>query len=271
MLKAAGAVLAACAVSGCAALPPQTEYRGVSVNDLVDAVQCELRLGSHDGGQIAPNLKDHVASAELELRLTDTSNIGASAVWVAPTGPELLTASLGISSGGFAARTAKLEFSVELKNLHKKVCLHGRTGLPSVPDGLGLSNWVRSAFQAAREDDVTKVSEATYKLEFVLTQGANGGINVVSTKFRPAMIGGGASREDRHILTVTLARKAGPSTQQVEIVKWPAQATAKTMSRSAGDKPKIRTFAVEPDTVDRFQFSRERLDRERPTNLQLNR
>jgi hypothetical protein len=256
--------IVAVSVAGCATSPPSTDYRGVSVNDLVESVQCELRLGAFDGANIAKNLAKHGATAELELRLTDTSKLGASAVWVAPTGPEVLTASLGLNSDGSSARTAKLEFSVELKNLKNKTCGYGRTGLPAAPTGLGLSDWVRSAFHAAGQDDVAEISEATYKLEFTLKQGADGGISVLSSRFNSAMIGGAASREDKHTLTVTLARIAVPQPQQVKIVSWPAAgADRKPRSAAGGTVP----FAVTPDGTSKFQFSRERLNRERPVNL----
>lgn len=223
-------------LSACAALPPAPHERGISVEQIVEAVQCEIGSAAASSKSLQKLLSGYRAKAELELKLIDTSQAGANALLVLPSAPEVITASLGIGASASSSRKTTVSFGMDVQKLIQKTCGQSPTGMPSSPSSLGLRDWVISAFSAADINDRVSFAEATYTLEFILAANANGGVSVVANRIPNASLGASVNRQDTHTITVALSPKQGPPDPlEVTITNWPAGG----VRQSAGSEKRI--------------------------------
>jgi hypothetical protein len=239
--KHSAIIFIALSVASCATLPPKPEDRGVAVEALVEAVQCELKAASLSSPKLTALLSNYQAKAELELKLVDTNQAGASGQFVLPVSPETVSASFGIGRSASSTRKTTISFVMDIKKLQTKPCNHLKSGLPATPLTLGLNDWVVSAFNAVDDKDSANVSEATYSLEFILTTDARGNVSVTAFRIPASSLGGAITRQDTHSLIVGMTPKQGePPPTKIEITSWPVTSSRVGNRTSSNRRDEIR-------------------------------
>lgn len=286
MLKAcAGAAMAAALAGGCATLPssPNDEIMGVSEKDIFRAVQCELNEAKQRGRQLSRAIDSYDLKLELDLKLVNDTNAGASAVLVLPQAPEVVSAGFGASLTGKARRQTVLTIEIDPRELPKKLAKDAcpkQSGLPETPLNLGVRDWAASTFGALDSGEKVVLTSGTYEIEFVLTRAANGSIGVVAHRVTAASFGLGASQASTHRLKLAATARGDPvPTAPVEVIiaNWPAAAPFVSGRKAAAGKssaiqePSDQSVAPSarrrfgPDTSERLNRL---LERGRPLNIQ---
>jgi hypothetical protein len=177
-------LLAAMAVgiAGCAGVPPPPVADGIEVERIVDAVQCELASVYILNPKYAPYVRDWLARATLELKVTNDSSYSPT-ITVTPSLTTNLTVPIGPDLQDQSIRNAVITFDVHLRDVQpnkyltkKPSCPYEYSGLPQALGTLGLGDWLSTIATAAGRPDAAALHEATYDLEFTVARGAHGGI-----------------------------------------------------------------------------------------------
>ncbi len=188
--KPAIGVCSAILVCGCASLPERPSQDGISVAEIVTAVQCELANVYRASGH-AKLFDEYTAGVELHLKVTNDLQGSASASWTVPISANTLTASVGPSFGDTSFRDASLKFNVPMGNLKKDVrrdgtlnekCQRGMTGLPQASTTLGLGDWLVDTANAVSENGVADMTSSGYLVDFIVVRGANGSIGFKTSR-----------------------------------------------------------------------------------------
>ncbi len=204
MLKRTTSVLAAALLSSCAVLPNFSETTSVSIKSVVDAVQCEIKLGTDAIRQQVPELSSWGAAYDLELQIDNKNNVALAAFdWTIPTAVATSTLSLAPTAKRevTSTRSGKLSFSQDVNKLEcppapaagSDLIFHGNLG---VGDWLGRA----AASNALYPDQLTKIN---YTAKFVIVMGADlkPGFKIINLT---AAATAGTSQTKTNTLTLTI-------------------------------------------------------------------
>ena len=227
-----GAVLALGA-GGCATLPPPpiaSESRGqpLFVDVLSDRIQCELAAIYRLPEPLARDMDNFVGAVDLELKVVERIQAGASGSLAVAFSGGRVAPSLGLSGSRDATRSGQIRFNVLFRDLRSNPCARGEglratsTGWPEAAGTLGLSSWLTTAISAVARPapDSAGLVQLDYTLQFdVLTEALAGfriaPVNVV------ADIGASGKSQTTNRMVVAIRRLPGdPTPQLVRIVNW---------------------------------------------------
>jgi hypothetical protein len=212
-------VAVACATAGCAALPEPPIKDGIRVQDIVDAVQCELaRVYDAPKGSY---LENWLARVTLELKVTNDATAAGPTVTTFPVlSSGTLSVPVGADLSDTSFRTANIVFDVHMRDLkpHRKNGVDALmpedcfkpSGLPQAEASLGLEEWAKTIAYATGRNDHATMYEAAYDLEFTIVRGIHGGI-VFKAATLNVDAGGGFIRKtnDNHLNVVFKADPIG--------------------------------------------------------------
>ena len=217
---------AALLLAGCATLPDTPTTRGLELNKLVDAIQCELASVYRDApATYSAELDQFVSKAELELRILNSVNASAEATIIIPTASVITTFSPSAGVDSTAGRISNLKFNMVMKALRQHHCARRQpavadTSVEQAPHNLGLTNWLIAAISATQRPDQASLSTMSYAAEFVVTPGAKGTLGFDVVNWTPKG-GTGISSKDTQTLNISFARIGGPDIMHVNIENWP--------------------------------------------------
>lgn len=209
----------------CAALPLPPEADGIYVDQIVDAVQCELASVYRENQAYASSLVDWLATTELRLKVVNTQEFdprpSITAIPAVNTGT--LKVPFGPILSGQSTREVTLKFDVHMRDLkpenlrdpkkrkgrHMPACAPGSyTGLPSAERTIGLAEWISSMATAVGRRDFAEMSSAFYDIEFTVVRGVHGGFSFVSSTVEIAADGGAIRKSNNNELKVAFASDA---------------------------------------------------------------
>ena len=174
------------ATVGCAALPAPPIKDGIRVQDIVDAVQCELAQVYGDDVKYGAYLENWLARVTLELKVTNDASVGAPTVTALPIiSSGTLSVPVGPDLSDTSFRTANIVFDVHMRDLKPRRksranalmpdCFKA-SGLPQAEASLGLGDWAKTIAEATGRSDYATMYEAAYDLQFTIVRGVHGGI-----------------------------------------------------------------------------------------------
>ncbi|EMS95503.1 putative lipopotein protein [Agrobacterium tumefaciens str. Cherry 2E-2-2] len=160
-------------LTSCSTLPKHSDSEGVSVEDVVYNVRCELR----DAVKAAPFLTNDTygwtAGADLSLQVVASADGSVDAATSTPLKPGTFVPSIGFKHSGKADRTVSVGFKENLKALKPVACAQGaRVSQPRLHGELGIRQWVASLQAAANATDISP-EKAGYILEFTVETSGN--------------------------------------------------------------------------------------------------
>lgn len=202
------AVLALSLTAGCASLPPSPDERGVSVSQLVDAIQCELSMVAKDTERHGRPLKwnKFSATASLDLMIVDTrgASVGFTRSWPFSTNSAKLVAG-GTGMTGVSTRVTNVELTIDIAKLTKAQTCDKPTGFPWTPGKLGIVEWLNTISNAIDTEDQTAATKAVYTIEFKITLDGDLQLDLTTPLWTPVTGKIGANREDTHKLSLTVS------------------------------------------------------------------
>ena len=161
-MRTLSACLTALAATNCASLPAPPENDGISVDLLVDAVQCELASVYENNRQFSSAVRDWVVNVTLTLKVTDETESRPTVTITPVISPGTLTLVVGPDFNDQSQRIAEIQFDVHMRDLDPKKrsksrnrlppCI-GNTGLPQAENSLGLGRWMSTIATAAGRPD----------------------------------------------------------------------------------------------------------------------
>lgn len=209
----------------CAALPLPPEADGIYVDQIVDAVQCELASVYTENPEYASSLVDWLATTQLRLKVVNTQEFDPSPSITAI--PAIRTGTLRVPFGPIlsdqSTREITLSFDVRMRdlkpeNLRNPSKQKGRrmptcsfdkyTGLPAADRTIGLAAWMSSMATAVGRKDYAEMGSAFYDIEFTILRGVHGGFNFVSSTVEIAADGGSIRKSTNNELKVAFASDA---------------------------------------------------------------
>jgi hypothetical protein len=243
-------------LGGCATLPPTPGEQGISVETIVDAVQCELREAYRTFAKRGRTLDRLAALADMELKVVDDSSAGTTGTAIVLVTDGTFTPSIGLGATGRATRTAKLQFAVDMKELGPSTYDYCKaypdTGLPEAPSRLGLARWIEEGYGAFEQTDVAQYRKLVYEIEFVVTVSANGGFALAVVR-GTAGLTAGVSRQNTHLLTIALAPKVEPEGPLAVTIVGPVRVVGSGTPPDAEPRfaPPLRAPSVVPPKAER--------------------
>jgi hypothetical protein len=209
----------------CAALPLPPEADGIYVDQIVDAVQCELASVYRENPKYADSLVEWLATTELRLKVVNTQEFDPRPSITAI--PAVSTGTLKVPFGPIlsdqSTREVTLKFDVHMRdlkpeNLSNRTKQKGRrmptcspgnyTGLPAAERTIGLGGWISSMATAVGRNDYATMSSAFYDIEFTVVRGVHGGFSFVSPTVEIAADGGSIRKFNNNELKVAFASDA---------------------------------------------------------------
>jgi hypothetical protein len=211
-------------LASCAAVPLPPEYDNISVEQIVDTVQCELAAIYRENPKFAPAVRDWVANVVLTLKVVN--EVAAKpTVTITPLLTPVITAGtltvvVGPDFDDQSQRIAEIQFDIHMRDLDPKThrggprkmpaCGRGYTGLPQAANGLGLREWVNTIAVAAGRSDFASLTGAVYDLKFFISRGLHGGFVFEGTRIKVDATGATASTDRDNHLLVTFADDPKP-------------------------------------------------------------
>jgi hypothetical protein len=225
MWRAVVAGTACLLLMSCAALPLPPEADGIYVDQIVDAVQCELASVYRDNKEYADSLVDWLATTELRLKVVNTQEFdprpSITAIPVVSAGT--LKVPFGPILSDQSIREVTLSFDVHMRDLKPEnlrdpnkrkgrsmpTCLPGSyTGLPAAERTIGLAVWMSSMATAVGRKDFATMTSAFYDIEFTVVRGVHGGFSFVTSTVEIAADGGSIRKSNNNELKVAFASDA---------------------------------------------------------------
>jgi hypothetical protein len=209
----------------CAALPLPPEADGIYVDQIVDAVQCELASVYATNPKHANYLADWLATTELRLKVVNTQEFDPrpSITAIPATSTGTLKVPFGPILSGQSTREVTLKFDVHMRDLKPEnlrnrnkqkgrqmpACSSGNsTGLPAAERTIGLAEWISSMATAVGRRDYAEMTSAFYDIEFAVVRGVHGGFSFVSSTVEIAADGGSIRKLNNNELKVAFASDA---------------------------------------------------------------
>ena len=203
-----------CVLAGCAAVPAPPEVDGIKVDQIVDAVQCELADVFRHDRQYSSAVRDWVANVVLTLKVVNEV-MAKPTVTVTPTiTAGTLTVAVGPDFDDQSQRIAEIQFDIHMRDLDPKNRSRSRgrlpdcggyTGLPQAPTGLGLREWVNTVAYAAGRQDFASLAGAVYDLKFFISRGLHGGFTFQNAQVNVDATGSSVNKSNDNHLLVTFA------------------------------------------------------------------
>jgi hypothetical protein len=170
--------IAASGLAGCAAVTEPPSADGVSVNNIVDAVQCELASVYRTTPEYADSVRDWVAGVVLDLKVTNEAAAKPTVTLTPVITGGTLTVPIGPDFDIQPMRQAEISFDVHMRDLKPGARAKGKlpdcsqyTGMPEAPDGLGLGTWLATVAVAAGRPDFASLHGAVYEVKFFVSRG----------------------------------------------------------------------------------------------------
>jgi hypothetical protein len=203
---------AAMALSGCAAVPASPRADGIEVEKIVDAVQCELASVYKQNPRRADSLRDWLARATLELKVTNDAAFAPTVTAIPVIQSGALKVPIGPDLQDQSIRTATITFDVRMADLKPAPsgragakmpnCAYAYTGLPEAYETLGLGDWLSTLAESAGREDYATLHEAAYNLEFTVVRGLHGGVSFVGAHVEVDATGATAKKTNYNHLVV---------------------------------------------------------------------
>ncbi len=186
-------------LSACASVPNLPQQRSITVSDVVDRVNCELKEGAFTARFLMLDGKGWTAGTILKLKIVSQQNVGLDLNLASPLNPGAVTVSLGGSQSGIADRTASVTFVNNLAEAEKITCKDGpdQDGV-LLTGNLGIYDWLQ-ALKETKQYSNFNMKEFTYELEFTIERTGKLGavftaVPIGSSKFGAGPTLGGGSR-----------------------------------------------------------------------------
>jgi hypothetical protein len=212
-------------LASCAALPVPPEADGIYVDQIVDAVQCELASVYETNPDYADYLTDWLATTELRLKVVNTQEFDPqpSITSIPAVSSGTLKVPFGPIFSDQSIREITLKFDVHMRdlkpeNLRNRKKQKGRrmpncavpssTGLPSAERTLGLAGWISSMATATGRKDYAEMTSAFYDIEFSVVRGVHGGFSFVASAVEVSADGGSIRKLNNNELKVAFSSDA---------------------------------------------------------------
>jgi hypothetical protein len=196
-------VLVGCFLAGCTAVPPLDPIRKISVAQIADRVQCELR------NAVAPYaskgwLRAWHASYILTLQVDADAGVALSNSFINPVSDGTFTLGTGLGLSGSTTRIETMSFTLPIQKIRNYRCM-----LPPPPEfdldgNLGLNDWVKRVAEAFDKHDKGEVESFGHSVSFVVAATASVTPNFALVRYTgPGAFS--ANRKDTHTLNVAFA------------------------------------------------------------------
>ncbi|HEX4298986.1 MAG TPA: hypothetical protein VHZ56_13275 [Devosia sp.] len=201
-------------VAGCATLPDPVPQPPVKLDEIFNAVDCEVVAGLAAHPDLAKAITPWKAGlADLQVSANDSFSSSPGLTWGATaTGGAKLSAKWGAGASNTLKQSADFQHDVPLRSADPK-CLP--SGSPMASTGLDIANWLASV-DALRETSASdKALDAlTYDRTFTVTRTAGGGLSFQIYGVSVGLDTNSIGRSDIYELTLAIkkpeAKKANP-------------------------------------------------------------
>jgi hypothetical protein len=214
------ALVGACGLASCAAVTEPPSYDGISVNQIVDEVQCELAsVYKTTPKQYSDSVTDWVAGVVLDLKVTNEIKAQPTVTITPVITGGTLTVPIGPDFDIQPMRNAEISFDVHMRDLKPGSHAKGKmpdcsqpSGLPEAPDGLGLGAWLSTVAVAAGRSDFASLHGAVYEVKFFVSRGLHGGFTFQNMNVGVDATGSSINRSTDNHLVVTFTADPAAAT-----------------------------------------------------------
>ncbi len=190
-------------LAGCT-IPDFPDEGFISVGEVVDRVQCELR---HAKASYGKEVDAWQGAFALKLSVITNQEANPSLDWVIPYRlNETFKFSPSLAISNRVTREGKLKFDIVFRDLSPTPCNNVQNpGLHRLYGDFGLANWIGRTLGATGPDDRTSPGAFDYSLEFGIKLGgrATPGFSIIRLGGSAAL---SADRTDSHSLTATFTK-----------------------------------------------------------------
>jgi len=199
------------ALGACAYMPKVNADRRIEVNEIVNAVECEI-VAAFKAVPLTIGKWD--VKSSIDLTLVQEADVNGNIVWAIPIA-NTLTPNLGASHQ--TTTIAHLDFVTQVKK-----AMAGPAGSCRLPDqtndpsqtNMGLASWIVSTFSIGKE----RHGGLSYTREFEITLNAGAKFGFAFRVPVTAEIGASGKQIDTHRFTVTVSPHVDATPTEVVIV-----------------------------------------------------
>lgn len=241
-MRFAYCAVAIVSIGGCANVNSLSITDGISVADISDRIQCDLKAAYAANSAIYPWLEHWAASFEITIKQQDQASLKPSLEYSLLTNPfRFFGFKAGLSAVGTGTRTLTTKRTVLLKNLLKYNC--SNPGGTYLANALHILEPMRDALSARDEQDaIEKEPDSVgYRIDFIVKTGLNANPSFVLYRIPGVGAEFSLEREKTQTLDIAFSNATPASPQKVFVTNWPSTRSPNVRAPSGMPAPSYRS------------------------------